>query len=148
MAASAGSGSPAVGAGRLKVGQRVWLHRDGRAVMGVGTRELLCRVDSTGSLHRAASDMGMAYSKAWLSIRRAEVNLGVPLLVRHTGGKGGGGSTLSGEGRWLVDAFGAFVEEADHMLESLSAKHLGNWPPSGRGLTTRAAGSPVLDEGR
>lgn len=116
--------------------------------MGVGTRELLCRVDSTGSLHRAASDMGMAYSRAWLSIRRAELNLGVALLVRHTGGKGGGGSTLSGEGRWLVDAFGAFVEEANQMLESLAAKHLGGWPPNGRGATARAAGSPVLEKQR
>jgi molybdate transport system regulatory protein len=96
--------------------------------MGMGTFELLVRVDATGSIRRAASDMGMAYSKAWLSARRAEANLGFPLLTRQIGGRRGGGSTLSPEAKWLVGAFRALVDDADQMLEQLRAKHLGTWP--------------------
>jgi molybdate transport system regulatory protein len=127
-------------AGDIEVGQRIWLQRGGRPVMGMGTFELLVRVEATGSLHRAASDMGMAYSKAWLSARRAEANLGFALLDRQIGGKGGGGSTLSPEAKWLVGAFGALVEEANLMIEQLRAKHLGNWP-HGSGKTGSRPGT-------
>jgi molybdate transport system regulatory protein len=126
--AVAGSGASLGGVGDIEVGQRIWLHRGGRLVMGMGTFELLVRVEATGSLHRAASDMGMAYSKAWQSARRAEENLGFPLLTRQIGGRGGGGSTLSPEAKWLVGAFGALVEDANKMLEQLRARHLGSWP--------------------
>ena len=40
-------------------------------IFGVGVCQLLARVETTGSLRRAAADMGMAYSKAWLVVRRA-----------------------------------------------------------------------------
>jgi molybdate transport system regulatory protein len=124
----ASSSAPPEEAGGIEVGQRIWLHRGGRPVMGMGIFELLVRVEATGSLHRAASDMGMAYSKAWQSARRAETNLGFALLTRHIGGRGGGGSTLSPEAKWLVGAFGALVEDANRMLEQLRATHLRSWP--------------------
>jgi molybdate transport system regulatory protein len=144
LTAGSDAGASAVLARRLRVGQRIWLHRDGHAVLGMGTCELLSRVDSTGSLHRAAADMGMAYSKAWLSVRRAEANLGVALLERHTGGRGGGGSTLSPEGKWLIGAFGALVEDANQMLELLGDRYLCARSPSGDASSRPPASSPVL----
>lgn len=113
---------------------RIWLHDHGTPVFGTGIRELLIRVESTGSLRHAASDMGLAYSKAWHIVRRAEEHLGFTLLERQTGGKGGGGSVVSDQGRWLVGAFGALLDEADTLLTELYAKHFGNWW-SGRGET-------------
>ena len=142
MAAS--SSAPRGDAGNLEVGRRIWLHRGGRPVMGMGTLELLVRVEVTGSLHRAASDMGMAYSKAWLSARRAEANLGFPLLTRQIGGIGGGGSTLSPEAKWLVGAFRALIDDADPMLEQLRAKHLGTWPHQ----SDDALSAPAVLDGR
>jgi molybdenum cofactor cytidylyltransferase len=108
--------------------QRIWLQDRGTPVFGAGIRELLVRVESTGSLRRAASEMGMAYSKAWHIVRRAEEHLGFALLERRTGGKGGGGSGVSAEGRWMVGAFGAMRDEADLLLDDLYAKHFGDWP--------------------
>jgi molybdate transport system regulatory protein len=69
----------------------------------------------------------MAYSKAWHIVRRAEEHLGFTLLQRRTGGTGGGGSAVSDEGRRLVEAFGALLDEADTLLDELYAKHFGNW---------------------
>lgn len=112
--------------------QRIWLHDQGIPVFGMGIRELLIRVESTGSLRHAASDMGLAYSKALHIVRRAEEHFGFALLKRQTGGKDGGGSTVSDEGRWLVGAFGALIDEADALLNELYAKHFGNWH-AGRG---------------
>ena len=113
---------------RIEVGQRIWLHREGRPAVGMGVYELLRGVESTGSLHRAATDMGMAYSKAWQSVRRAEETLGVALLERQAGGRHGGGSTLSPEGRWLVGAFGSLLTDASEAIARLGEKHLGSAP--------------------
>lgn len=136
----ASSSAPSGDAGSIEVGQRIWLHRRGRPVMGMGTYELLVRVEATGSLHRAASDMGMAYSKAWQLARRAEANFGFALLTRQIGGRRGGGSTLSPEAKWLVGAFRALVDDADQMLEQLRVKHLGTWPqPPGDAVSVPAA---------
>ena len=104
---------------------RIWLQDRGAPVFGAGICELLRRVEETGSLRRAASDMGMAYSKAWQIVRRAEAHLGLELMVRRTGGKGGGCSLVSDEGKWLVGAFGAMDREAAAFLDELFARHLG-----------------------
>jgi molybdate transport system regulatory protein len=93
----------------------------------MGIRELLVRVESTGSLRQAALDMGMAYSKAWQILRRAEEHLGFALLDRRTGGRGGGGSIVSDEGRLLAGSFGALVDDADALLDGLVEKHLSSW---------------------
>ena len=47
----------------MKVSYRVWLDQRGKA-FGEGPYRLLKRVGKTASLNQAASDMGMAYSKA------------------------------------------------------------------------------------
>jgi molybdate transport system regulatory protein len=116
-------------AAQIRPAQRIWLQDLGTPVFGIGIRELLMRVETTGSLRQAAGEMGLAYSKAWRIVRRAEAHLGIPLLTRQAGGEGGGGSVLSDEARWLVRAFGALLDEARLLLDELYAKHFGPWPP-------------------
>jgi molybdate transport system regulatory protein len=115
----------------VRLAQRIWLQDGATPVFGVGIRELLIRVEATGSLHRAACEMGLAYSKAWRIVRRAEDHLGFPLLARRAGGTGGGGSVLSPEARRLVPAFGELVDEARAMLDELATRHLGGLIPGG-----------------
>ena len=135
------SGAHSEEAASIRLGHRLWLDHLGEPVFGNGIRELLVRVDATGSLRQAASDMGMAYSKAWEIVRRAEANLGFALLCRHTGGKTGGGSTVSVDGRWLIGAFGALVDEANPLLEDLYAKHFRGWSTAGRGVSVAKTGT-------
>ena len=54
---------------------------------GPGIAVLLHRVEAYRSIRQATMSMGMAYSKAWAIIRRAERELGFPLLNTTTGGK-------------------------------------------------------------
>ena len=59
-------------------------------------------MEETGSLRAAALSMGMAYSKALKLLTNAEAALGFPLTMRTTGGKDGGGSVLTPQGKeWL-----------------------------------------------
>ena len=75
---------------------------NGIKFFGEGPFRLLCTVEKTGSLRAAAMEMEMAYSKASKLLKQAEVNLGFPLTIRSTGGKAGGGSVLTPDGkRWL-----------------------------------------------
>lgn len=70
---------------------------------GEGPARLLRGIEATGSLRAAAADMGMAYTKALKLIKNAEKNLGCSMATRAIGGKSGGGSVLTQEGKeWLL----------------------------------------------
>lgn len=70
---------------------------------GEGPCRLLHGIEQTGSLRAAALSMGMAYTKALKILKNAENALGFPLTTRTTGGRDGGGSRLTNEGKeWLA----------------------------------------------
>ena len=74
----------------------------GEKFFGEGPYRLLRGVQETGSLRASAMQMGMSYTKALKLIRNAENALGFPLTMRTTGGRDGGGSSLTPEGEeWL-----------------------------------------------
>lgn len=92
---------------------------NGIKFFGEGPCRLLRGVEQTGSLRAAAAGMGMAYSKATKLIRQAEEVLGFPLTARTTGGRDGGGSSLTPEGsRWLrqYEAYRDACREANEGL--------------------------------
>lgn len=69
---------------------------------GEGPCRLLQEVERTGSMNAAAAAQHMAYTKALKLLKNAEKALGFPLTNRTTGGRSGGGSTLTPEGkRWM-----------------------------------------------
>ena len=79
-----------------------FLDDGGEKFFGEGPARLLRGIEKTGSLRAAAMSMDMAYTKALKLMKHAEEALGFALLARTTGGKTGGGSTLTPEGsRWL-----------------------------------------------
>lgn len=76
---------------------------NGDKFFGEGPCRLLLHIEKTGSLRAAALEMGMAYTKALKLVKQAEAALGYPLITRTTGGKDGGGSILTPEGKqWLL----------------------------------------------
>ena len=81
---------------------------NGIKFFGEGPLRLLRSVEKTGSLRAAATEMEMAYSKASKLIKQAEANLGFPLTTRSAGGKDGGGSILTPEGRQWLQQYEAY----------------------------------------
>ena len=80
----------------------IFFDDSGLKFFGQGPYRLLMAVEETGSLRSAALSMEMAYSKALKLLRNAEAALGFPLTRRTTGGRDGGGSILTPEGKeWL-----------------------------------------------
>ena len=76
---------------------------------GPGVARLLRQVEQTHSLRAAAMSMQMAYSKAWTIVKKAERELGFPLLHSTTGGRSGGGATLTAEAK-EIEGFNRFLE--------------------------------------
>lgn len=86
---------------------------------GPGIVQLLSRVQELGSLRASAISMTMSYSKAWSIVRQCENALGWPLLVRATGGKHGGGATLTDGARKLLSMYEEYCRELDDMADRL-----------------------------
>ena len=107
---------------------RIWLHVDGVRMFGPGTHELLHNVAETGSLHQAAKQMGMSYTKAWHLLRENEQYLGWALVERRVGGATGGGTSLTGRGRDLLERFERFVAETDAAMLGAFDAAFGDWP--------------------
>ena len=81
----------------------IFLDHNGEKFFGEGPAQLMHGIESTGSLRSAAISMGMAYTKALKIMKNAEHALGFPLATRSIGGKSGGGSALTPEGKaWLA----------------------------------------------
>ena len=52
---------------------------------GPGVAELMEHVEATGSLSKGCKCMQMAYSKGWKILKRAEEDLGIPLVQGNRG---------------------------------------------------------------
>jgi len=87
----------------LKAITRVFFLDDsGQKFFGEGPYRLLCQIEEIGSVRGAAQQMGMSYTKALRLLSNAERALGVPLTTKTIGGKDGGGSMLTADGKaWM-----------------------------------------------
>lgn len=102
---------------RPRVVCRLWFEVGGQHVFGKGLAQLLARVDKWGTLQKAAKAENMSYRYAWEMVRKAERHLGKTLLVRRVGGRGGGDSQLSPDGRLLLEAFRQLSEETSAFVD-------------------------------
>ena len=77
----------------------------GEPFLGPGPVELLGHIESCGSIHRAAREMEMSYMKALRLLNELEASVGTGLVIRKTGGQGGGGAVLTPYARTMILAF-------------------------------------------
>ena len=109
----------------MKVIYKVWLDNNGKA-FGEGPYELLKRVEQTQSLHEAANQMGMAYSKAWTILRTMEQRLGFSLLDRKVGGRSGGGSQITARAKNLMKHYEGFRKDVEKAMRKSFRRHFGD----------------------
>lgn len=82
--------------------------------IGPGKIDLLRLVGETRSLAAAARERGIPYKRAWLLIETLNQGLGRPVIATVSGGKGGGGSTLTPLGAQLVESYTLLEERLNH----------------------------------
>ena len=124
----------------MQLKYKLWLDYRGRA-FGDGPARLLAGVDQSGSLRKAAQELGMSYNKAWRILHAAEERLGFPLLDRSVGGSLGGGSSITPEARDLMVRYQAVAAEADEVLERVFERHFADWKDPAPGEAPPPAGA-------
>lgn len=81
---------------------------------------LLAKIDSVGSINRAAKEAGLSYKGAWELLERAN-NVSPRLLVSTAiGGKHGGGSELTEAGRSLLRLYAKIQKQHERFLDQLN----------------------------
>ena len=106
----------------LHCGMTLRIYREDK-IFGPGVAELLETVEETHSLRSAAMKMDMAYSKAWKVIKEAEKGFGFALLDTATGGRQGGGATLTPQAKKLLVSYRAFEAECKQAMENAYSRY-------------------------
>lgn len=98
----------------------------GRVLGGERQMRLLEAVEACGSITQAARMAGVSYKTAWDAIDAMNQLAGEPLVVRATGGRGGGGTVLTLRGRRLLAGYRRIEAEHRRFLAHLAedAGHL------------------------
>lgn len=105
-----------------KLRYKIWLETSGKA-FGQGPYNLLTGIQRHGSLSQAAKEMHMSYSQAHTLMKKLSQNLGFPLLISHTGGSGGGETSLTPEAVQLMKTYDDFYQECSSAIEQIFIKY-------------------------
>lgn len=107
-----------------KIRSRIWIEVDGKVFLGEGRIRLLKSIDKTKSLSKSAKELQMSYKKAWYLIDSVNNQAQRPVVIKSTGGKGGGGTILTSYGKELILAFETVNKNCWKFLDKQLAKVL------------------------
>src|SRR5512136_445665 len=90
---------------QIEVAGAVTLKKTDKEFLGSDRIALLEKIDEFGSITRAAKALGISYKNAWDTINAINNLSEKPLFIRMTGGKSGGGTSLTEEGREVIRTY-------------------------------------------
>jgi len=82
--------------------------------------QLLQAIDEAGSISKAAKMVPMSYKAAWDACDSINNLCPHPVIVRETGGKGGGGTKITPYGHNLLKTYKTLEQEHKKFLQNLS----------------------------
>ena len=103
----------------LSLTGNLWFNRAERKFLGGDRIELLEKIDQLGSITKAAKAVGISYKNAWDTLNTINNMAERPLVDRLTGGKGGGGTSLTAEGKKVISQYNAVQEELQKVLDNI-----------------------------
>lgn len=107
---------------RIEARSKIWLESHGEVIFGGGRTALLEAIDETGSILQATKKLGISYRGAWGKINATEERLGIKLLERFPGGRGGG-AKLTPEAKELVKVYRQFKKDCIIAVDRLFHQH-------------------------
>ncbi len=99
----------------------IWLEGGEGTFLGYGRIALLERIREYGSITKAAKSLEMPYRKAWILIDSMNRQVPKPFVVTSTGGRKGGGTTVTPEGEKAIAVFWKIHENFRKFLKSQTA---------------------------
>ena len=110
----------------MEVKGRIWIKNRNINFLGHGKIELLEKIQKLGSISKAAKEMKMSYKAAWDSIDMMNKASNEPLVMRSTGGRGGGGTQVTKKGKEAIKIFRGLEEAQEKLLHFFQAD-LDSW---------------------
>jgi len=83
--------------------------------------KLLEAILDCGSISTAAKRVGLSYKTAWEAIDTMNNLSQTPLVIRTTGGSGGGGTTLTPFGKEMIENYSILKHEYERFIHTLSS---------------------------
>ncbi|MDD1629073.1 MAG: TOBE domain-containing protein [Methylococcaceae bacterium] len=101
---------------------RNWVEGELRLVGTLDSRmiDLLRAIDQSGSINKAAKQVGLSYKGAWQMIERANNLAPKVLITTTTGGSKGGGTCLTAAGQSLLRLFTRLEQQHAEFLQQLN----------------------------
>ena len=90
----------------------------GEGAFGPGKAALLERIATEGSISKAAKAMEMSYSRAWQLVDSMNNAFRKPLVESQTGGRKGGGATITRAGEEILSLYRQMEERLAADAES------------------------------
>lgn len=106
----------------IELDGNLWFQKEDRRYLGGERIFLLEKIDELGSITKAAKAVGISYKTAWDTVNLINNLSDTPVVERQTGGKGGGGATLTTEGKNAVSQFRIIQEEHRKYLVNLEER--------------------------
>ena len=102
---------------KMQAKSKIWIEAGGEVVAGDGKVDLLERIEETGSIQKAAGEIGMSYRHAWGFLQKMEKRGGIKLVETQVGGREGGGARLTPQGKIFLRRYSAFREGLDEYIQ-------------------------------
>jgi molybdate transport system regulatory protein len=106
----------------VNVSGKIWMHKADKEFLASDRIALLEKIREHGSITKAAKAVGISYKTAWEIIDTINNLSDKPLVVRMTGGRGGGGTHLTREGATVIDHFRTIQKEHEKFLGKVAEK--------------------------
>ncbi len=100
-----------------------WLStKDKQNILDENLLNILKDIEKEGSIQAAAKKNNVSYRKAWGDIKKAEEILNFSITEKKRGGKDGGKTTLTADGKNMLLAFDELSEEFDKTIYKVAKK--------------------------
>ncbi len=100
----------------------IWFQKAHNKFLGGDRIALLEKINELGSINSAAKAVGISYKTAWHLVNMVNNLSEKPLVDRNAGGKNGGGTVLTKEGKNVIEQFRVVQEEHRRFLENLEER--------------------------
>lgn len=104
----------------MEISGAIWLRKADGVFLGSDRIGLLEKIDECRSITMAARAAGISYKTAWDAVNALNNLSDRPLFRRTAGGRGGGGTFLTEEGKEIVRRYRVLQREHQRFLGSLS----------------------------
>ena len=97
---------------------RIRVTAGNQIALGPGKVDLLEEIDRSGSISKAARELGLSYRRAWTLVNTMNKSFKSFLVEGSAGGKKGGGANLTSLGKKIAKTYRTMESKAEIAMQS------------------------------